>query len=71
MNKKEFSRLADGQVVLLDGAMGSNMTKLGMPRNTCAEVWILEHQELAAGCRSSTWKPAAGFCMRPHFPPIG
>ena len=67
MTKKEFSRLADGQVVLLDGAMGSNMTKLGMPRNTCAEVWILEHQELAAGLQKQYLEAGSRILYAPTF----
>ena len=42
MNKKEFSQLLARFPVFLDGATGSNLLKKGMPRNTCAEAWILD-----------------------------
>lgn len=43
MTKKEFLDLINSKIVLLDGAMGSNMQKSGMPTGVCPEKWILEH----------------------------
>ena len=46
MTKAEFSELCRN-VVLLDGATGSNLMKAGMPAGVCPEKWIMEHpQEL-------------------------
>lgn len=44
MTKEEFKELTR-QPVLLDGAVGSNMLKAGMPRGSCTEKWISEHKE--------------------------
>ena len=41
MNKKEFADLAEGNILFLDGALGTNMVKKGMPRNICVEAWLL------------------------------
>ena len=49
MNKKEFANLTEGKILFLDGAVGSNMVKRGMPRNICTEAWLLEHEDLIAG----------------------
>lgn len=34
-----------GKTVLLDGATGSNLQKMGMPRGCCTEEWILANPE--------------------------
>ena len=45
LTREEFhNKIAEGFSVL-DGATGSNLMKLGMPRGYCTEKWILEHPE--------------------------
>lgn len=44
MTKEEFKELTK-QPVLLDGAVGSNMLRAGMPRGSCTEKWVSEHKE--------------------------
>ena len=46
MNRQEFRTLTENRILLLDGATGTEMMKRGMPRNTCAEAWILDHGDL-------------------------
>ncbi len=44
LSKEELSvRL--GKTVLLDGATGSNLQKMGMPRGCCTEEWILANPD--------------------------
>ena len=45
MTKQEFAALAAGNRLILDGATGSNLTKAGMPKGVCTELWALEHPE--------------------------
>ena len=45
MNKQEFARLLQNQILVLDGATGSNLQKMGMPANTCVEKWVCEHED--------------------------
>ncbi|MGN0157223.1 MAG: homocysteine S-methyltransferase family protein [Lachnospiraceae bacterium] len=45
MTKQQFRQLVADSIVLLDGAMGSNLIKRGMPQGVCPEKWILENQE--------------------------
>ena len=40
----EFHHLCE-KPLLLDGATGSNLQKMGMPRGCCTEKWVLEHPE--------------------------
>lgn len=45
LTKDQFhQKIADG-VRLLDGATGSNLQKMGMPRGCCTEEWILANPE--------------------------
>lgn len=44
MNRREFEKLAE-DIIILDGATGSNLRKAGMPVGICPETWILEHPE--------------------------
>lgn len=45
--KKEFRRMTEAGIVLLDGATGPNLRKMGMPVGVCAEKWVLEHPDTA------------------------
>lgn len=45
MTKQEFHDLAARGPVILDGATGSNLRRLGMPVGVSSELWVLEHPE--------------------------
>ena len=45
LTRTQFSDLLAQGTLLLDGAMGSNLRKAGMPRGCCTEEWILNHPE--------------------------
>lgn len=45
LTREEFHALLDNGPILLDGATGSNLMKLGMPRGCCTEQWVLDHPE--------------------------
>ena len=53
LTKAELQALCAEGPVLLDGATGSNLQKMGMPRGCCTEVWVLQHPEalLSLQCR--------------------
>lgn len=46
MTKQEFQALTNKEVVLLDGATGSNLRKAGMPVGISSEQWVLEHPQV-------------------------
>jgi len=46
LTKEQFQKRIAGGIYLLDGATGSNLQKMGMPRGCCAEEWILYHPEV-------------------------
>lgn len=45
MTKTEFKYLTKN-LLLLDGATGSNLMAAGMPRGVCTETWVLNHKEI-------------------------
>ena len=45
MTKDTFLQLAN-QILLLDGATGSNLMAAGMPRGVCTEEWVLSHKDV-------------------------
>ena len=45
LTKEEFYRLT-GDRKLMDGATGSNLRLLGMPKGCSTELWVLEHPEV-------------------------
>lgn len=47
MTKEAFAAEAEKNVILLDGAMGTNLYLAGMPKGVSTEDWILRHEETA------------------------
>lgn len=43
LTKEQFHALCNEKPLLLDGATGSNLQKLGMPRGCCTEQWVLSN----------------------------
>ena len=46
MTKKDFKKLFDKKIVLLDGGMGTLLQKYGMPSGVCPEKWAAANPEL-------------------------
>lgn len=46
MNRKTFQDYLRNQVMILDGAFGTELQKRGMPPGVCPEQWALEHARL-------------------------
>ena len=45
IKKEDFTKLLINKPLILDGATGSNLQKVGMPRGCCTEAWILDHPD--------------------------
>lgn len=45
MTREEFQKLTQN-ILLLDGATGSNLMAKGMPRGICTEIWVMEHKDI-------------------------
>lgn len=46
MKKSEIINLWKNKIVILDGAMGTQLQQRGMPPGVCPEAWIIEHPEI-------------------------
>ena len=46
MTKKEFKKLFQNRLILLDGGMGTLLQKAGMPNGVCPEKWAVSNSDL-------------------------
>lgn len=66
MTKEEFRKLTE-QVVLLDGATGSNLMASGMPRGICTETWVIDHKEIIQKLQRSYLQAGSQIIYAPTF----
>ncbi|KNY30284.1 homocysteine S-methyltransferase family protein [Pseudobacteroides cellulosolvens] len=45
MDKKQFKQFLTENIMILDGATGTELQKLGLPKGECPEKWVLEHPD--------------------------
>lgn len=67
MTKKEFREWTAGQVVILDGATGSNLQKRGMPPGVCPEAWITDHPEVMLRLQQEYVEAGTNILYAPTF----
>lgn len=67
MTRGEFRELAEGKIVFLDGATGSNLQKMGMPTGICPEQWILEHPDIFVELQKEYLKSGTDILYTPTF----
>ena len=67
MKREEFQRRVKGQVLLLDGAAGSNFLKAGMPTGVCTELWLTEHPEVLLKLQRDYVEAGAQIIYAPTF----
>ena len=66
MTKEEFQKLTQN-VVLLDGATGSNLMAAGMPRGICTEAWIMDHKEILQDLQKAYVEAGSQIVYAPTF----
>lgn len=67
MTEQEFVKLTEQGVVLLDGAMGSNLMRMGMPKGVCTEQWLLEHPEIQQDIQKQYVEAGSRILYAPTF----
>ncbi|WP_281086321.1 homocysteine S-methyltransferase family protein [Eubacterium ruminantium] len=67
MNRKQFRELVDKQILVLDGATGTNLMDVGMPLGVCPEKWILEHPEKLINLQSKFIEAGSNIVYAPTF----
>lgn len=66
MTKNEFRELTKN-ILLLDGATGSNLMAAGMPRGVCTETWILNHRDVLKKLQKSYVNAGSRVLYAPTF----
>lgn len=66
MTKKEFEKLAE-DIIILDGATGSNLLKAGMPRGICTEQWIMENDQVLIDLQRAYVEAGSQIVCAPTF----
>ena len=67
MNRTQFRQLVDSQVLVLDGATGSNLMDAGMPLGVCPEKWILEHPDKLIALQTAFIEAGSNIVYAPTF----
>lgn len=66
MTKTEFQNLTR-ELLLLDGATGSNLMAAGMPRGVCTELWVMEHKEVLQSLQRAYIEAGSRVIYAPTF----
>lgn len=67
LTKEEFQEKINCGVRILDGATGSNLRAVGMPKGCCTEQWVLEHPEPLVALQRAYAQAGAQIIYAPTF----
>lgn len=67
MKKSDFSALLEKGPLILDGATGSNLLKMGMPRGIPTELWVEEHPETIKKLQAAYLEAGSQVLYAPTF----
>ena len=67
LTREELQTLVKQGVLLLDGATGSNLQKMGMPKGCCTEEWILANPEALVTLQRAYAKAGSNIIYAPTF----
>lgn len=67
LTKAEFHAKIESGVHLLDGATGSNLQKVGMPRGCCTEEWVLMNPEKLVALQRAYAEAGSQIIYAPTF----
>ncbi len=67
LTKEQFHEKITGGLRFLDGATGSNLQKVGMPRGCCTEQWILNHPDALVNLQRQYAEAGSQILYAPTF----
>lgn len=67
LTKEQFQEKVHSGIRFLDGATGSNLQKMGMPRGCCTEEWVLAHPESLITLQRSYAEAGSQILYAPTF----
>ncbi|MCR4741226.1 MAG: homocysteine S-methyltransferase family protein [Lachnospiraceae bacterium] len=66
MTKEEFRELSK-EILILDGATGTNLSKRGMPAGVCPEKWILKNPNIMKELQKEYYAAGSNIVLAPTF----
>ena len=67
LTREEFQKLLNNGPLLLDGATGSNLQKMGMPKGCCTEEWVLSNPEAIISLQGAYARAGSNIIYAPTF----
>lgn len=67
MTKNEFKKLAESKIIILDGALGSNLQKRGLKPGICPEQWMVEHKDILVDLQVEYLESGTDILFAPTF----
>ena len=67
LSKAEFHKLIANGIHFLDGATGSNLQKMGMPRGCCTEKWVLDNPDKLICLQQQYFEAGSQILYAPTF----
>lgn len=67
MTKQEFRKLIEQGPIILDGAMGTGLMKVGMSVDECTEKWAVEHPDVVMDIQKDYVEAGAQILYAPTF----
>lgn len=67
LTREEFQNLLADGPLLLDGATGSNLQKMGMPKGCCTEEWVLSNPEAIITLQRAYAEAGSNIIYAPTF----
>ena len=67
LSKNAFYKLLENGPLILDGATGSNLQKMGMPKGCCTEEWILSNPEALVALQRAYAQAGSNIVYAPTF----
>ena len=67
LTREEFQALLANGPLILDGATGSNLQKMGMPKGCCTEEWVLNNPEALVKLQRAYAQSGSNIIYAPTF----
>lgn len=67
MTRSRLTQLIQQEIVILDGATGTNLMAAGMPMGVCPEQWILEHRQVMLDLQKAYVASGTKILLAPTF----
>ena len=67
MDRKNFLQLLKENLLILDGATGTELQKRGMPQGVCPELWAIENPDVVVDTQKEYIKAGSNLYINAHW----